>query len=256
MSLPGRVYKTRAIVLRSHNLGEADRIYTLLTQARGKLDAVGKGVRRPKSHLAGRLEFLTETLLTLHRGRNLDVITGTDMVHSTWSALVRPHAFGAASVIAELTDAFCEPDLPVPDIYELVRGAVRGLARAADPSALIPRFQLRLLYALGLAPPSDACVRCAGPFVDGEAWADVDAGGLSCAACRPHHADAFGLSARDLDGFRALAAPRALATKEALRPTPATARAIDAFITYHLGKRPKAAGVLSLLAQVPAAATP
>ena len=70
-----RTYTTDAIVLRARNLGEADKIFTLFTRSSGKVDAVGKGVRRPKSTLGGRLELLTESTLTLHRGRSLDIIT-------------------------------------------------------------------------------------------------------------------------------------------------------------------------------------
>ena len=44
-------------MLRARPLGEADRIIRLFTSERGKLDAVAKGVRRAKSHFAGRLEF-------------------------------------------------------------------------------------------------------------------------------------------------------------------------------------------------------
>jgi len=252
LSTPERAYKTRAIVLRARNLGEADRIYTLFTEVRGKLDAVAKGVRRTKSHIAGRLEFMNEAAFTLHRGRNLDVITSADLVSTHWTGLVRPGAFGAASVVAELVDAFCEPDLALPDAYALLRGASRGIARAEEPAALVPRFALRLLDVLGFAPASDLCVRCGGAFTGGQAWADLDAGGLSCAACRPHRADNLELQVADLASFRALGAPRATATPHSLRATPAAARAVDAFVNYHLGKRPKSTLLLAELAQVPA----
>jgi DNA repair protein RecO (recombination protein O) len=247
-----RVYKTRAIILRARNLGEADRIYTLFTELRGKVDAVAKGVRRTKSHIAGRLEFMSEAELTLHRGRNLDVITAADLVATQWSGLVRPAAFAAAHLVAELVDAFCEPDLAMPDGYALLRAAVRGIARSDAPASLVPRFQLRLLDVLGLAPPSAACVRCGGAFSGGFAWADLDAGGLACAACRSHDADAFALLPEDVASFRALGAPRSRATASSLRATPAAARAIDAFVAFHLGKRPRSSPFVAELAQVPA----
>ena len=133
MSVSERTYKTRAIVLRARNLAEADRIYTLFTESRGKLDAVGKGVRRTKSQLAGRLEFMSEVMLVLHRGRNLDVITSAELVATHWPRLVRPEAFATANLFAELLDAFCEPDLAVPEAYALLRGAMRALADSADP---------------------------------------------------------------------------------------------------------------------------
>ncbi|MDP2948050.1 MAG: DNA repair protein RecO, partial [Chloroflexota bacterium] len=69
------MYKTEAIVLRQRKLGEADKIVTLYTPNYGKLDAVAKGVRRPKSRLGGHLEVLTHVMVMLAQGRNLDVVT-------------------------------------------------------------------------------------------------------------------------------------------------------------------------------------
>ena len=134
-----RTYKTRAIVLRARNLGEADKIFTLLTDARGKLDAVAKGVRRAKSHVAGRLEFASEAFLTMHRGRNLDVIVSADIVRSRFASVVDPGAFATAHMLVELVDAFCEPDLArARDLRAARRRAERasldarsGIARAA-----------------------------------------------------------------------------------------------------------------------------
>lgn len=244
-----RAYKTRAIVLRARNLGEADKIFTLFTDARGKLDAVGKGVRRAKSQLAGRLEFVTEAALTMHRGRNLDVITSAEIAREHWREIVAPAAFATASVAAELIDAFCEPDLPMPEVYALLRGMLAALAASPAPASLVPRFEVRLLGALGFAPASDACVRCGCGFEGVEAWADLEAGGLACAACRPHRADALALGPADVRNFRGLAERRAGgAVPAALQATAASARAVDAFVTWHLGKRTKSRKLLDDLA--------
>ena len=45
-----------AVVLRTHKLGEADRIIVLMTEGRGKVRAVAKGVRRTASKFGSRLE--------------------------------------------------------------------------------------------------------------------------------------------------------------------------------------------------------
>ncbi|GAC1312246.1 MAG: DNA repair protein RecO [Vulcanimicrobiaceae bacterium] len=244
MSAPERAYKTHGIVLRARNLGEADKIFTLFTRERGKLDAVGKGVRRAKSQLAGRLEFVTEAALTMHRGRNLDIITSAAIECEHWRAIVAPGAFATAHVVAELIDSFCEVDLPMPDVYALLRGMLRALASADDPEKLIPRFELRLLGTLGYAPESDACVRCGEAFDDIAAWADLEAGGLACDRCRPHRADDLALAREDVANFRGLSAMRAGAVPPATAATPAAARAVDAFVTWHLGRRPKATKML------------
>ncbi len=247
MSTPQRSYKTAGIVLRARNLGEADKIFTIFTLESGKVDAVGKGVRRPKSLLAGRLEFVTEVSLSLHRGRSLDVITSAEILVEHWRAIVEPDAFATAHVIVELIDAFSEREYAMPDVYALLRGVLRALSTSTDPAALVPRFQLRLLGTLGYAPESDACVRCNEAFGDRSAWADLEAGGLACERCRPHRADVLALAPDDVANFRGLAAWGENAVRPATRATIPAARAVDAFVTWQLGKRTKSSRILDEL---------
>ncbi len=247
-----RTYKARAIVLRARNLGEADKIFTLLTDVSGKLDAVGKGVRRVKSQLAGRLEFGSEVTLGLHRGRNLDVITSAELVTSRWTGLVQPAAFATASVLVELVDAFCEPDLALPDVYLLLDRALDALAAGNDTVALLPRFALRLLAVLGLGPECETCVRCGATLIERRTWADLEGGGLTCEGCRPHGTEGLALDQRETENFRALCAPRGGGVRAELRAMPATARLADAFVTYHLGKRLKSSRLLDEIAGKPA----
>lgn len=234
-----RSYKTRAIVLRARPLGEADRIMTLFTTERGKVDAVAKGVRRAKSHLAGRLEFGTESALTMHHGRSLDVIVTADILNAPWERLVDPERFSVASLVAELIDAFCEPDLALPDVYDLLAGMIGAIASSEAPRALIPRFSLRLLSLLGLEPPADTCVRCGDPLASGRAWVDPDAAGLICERCRERWRDLVEFDAEDLQNLAALAAPRGHG-RASLQARPRVAGAIEAIVVHHLGRRPKA----------------
>ena len=242
MSSPARTYRTRAIVLRTRNLGEADKIVTLLTQEYGKVAAVAKGVRRLKSHIAGHLEFASEIDGGFHRGRNLDVITTAETIRAAFAGLSRPEALATAGLLAELVDGFCEPEMPVPDVYTLLAAALRVVATSSEPARVIPRFELRLLDALGYGPACDVCVRCNLDF-DGLAWADLEAGGLACAQCRPR-AVSLAFVEEDIESFRGLARPRHAARRAVLHATPAAARAAEAFVNYHLGRAPKANRVL------------
>ena len=69
------LYRDEAIVLRTHKLGEADRIITLLTRQHGRVRAVAKGVRKTTSRWGSRLEPFTHVDLQLAEGRNLDTVT-------------------------------------------------------------------------------------------------------------------------------------------------------------------------------------
>src|SRR5580765_3608519 len=65
------VYRDEGVVLRTHKLGEADRIITLLTRHHGRVRAVAKGVRRTSSRIGGRLEPFMLADVQLHEGRSM-----------------------------------------------------------------------------------------------------------------------------------------------------------------------------------------
>lgn len=240
---PPRSYKAHGIVLRGRPLGEADRIVTLFTCERGKLDGVAKGVRRTRSHLGGRLQFGNACAFEMHRGRSLDVIVSAEVVEARWAALVEPERFAVASLLVELTIGFCEPDLALPEVYELLNGALGALARSREPEALLPRFGLRLLDALGLAPPVDRCVRCTATLT-ARAYLDGEAGGLIDEACREAWRDLPELDAEDLANVRALAAPRQRAGA-VLYARPRVARGVEELVAHQLGRRPKSSAMLT-----------
>ncbi len=175
----------------------------------------------------------------MHRGRSLDVIVHANIVTAHWQALVEPDRYAVAQLVAELVDAFCEPELALPDVYALLVGMLGAIAASDAPRSLLPRFSLRLLASLGLEPPFDACVRCGRAFGDAHAWVDAEAGGLICAACRERWRDLPELDADDLANFEALRAPRG-GGRAKLAARPRVAAAVNEFIVHHLGRRPKA----------------
>ena len=79
-SFAARSYRDDAVVLRTHKLGEADRIITLLTKHHGQVRAVAKGVRRTSSRFGARLEPFMVADLQLVSGRTLDIVTQATVV--------------------------------------------------------------------------------------------------------------------------------------------------------------------------------
>ena len=222
-------------MLRACPLGEADRIVTLFTLDRGKVDAVAKGVRRARSHFAGRLEFANECELLMHRGRSLDVIVSAEISRTPWERMVEPERYAVASLVAELVDAFCEPEMALADVYELLIGALEAIARSNAPRALLPRFSLRLLEMLGIGPPLFDCVRCGAPLRETPVWLDAESGGVIDRGCRERWRELPELEGADLENLRALARPRN--DGAALHATPAAAKAVEELVAHHLGRR-------------------
>ncbi|HEY2474908.1 MAG TPA: DNA repair protein RecO [Candidatus Cybelea sp.] len=227
------------MVLRGRQLSEADRIVTLFTRECGKLDAVGKGARRMRSHLAGRLELANECDFLMHRGRSLDVIVAAETVRAPWPVLVEPDRFAVVSLIIETVDAFCEPEMPLPEVYELLSGAIGAVATAGGPRDMLPRFSLRLLDMLGLAPPLDRCVRCDAALPTARIWLDAEGGGFIDERCLERWRDLPELAGSDLENLRSLALPKGSGPGVRLGATPAAARAVEELVAHHLGRRPK-----------------
>jgi DNA repair protein RecO len=72
--------RTRAIVLRRTNYGEADRILQLLTPE-GKRSVMARGVRREKSKLAGGIELFATSDIVISSGKGeLGILTSARLV--------------------------------------------------------------------------------------------------------------------------------------------------------------------------------
>jgi DNA repair protein RecO (recombination protein O) len=234
-----RHYRDQAVVLHGRQLGEADRIISLYTLENGKVDAVAKAIRKPRSKLAGRLELASEVRVELHRGRKLDVITDAELIHPHWQHLLEPETFAIATTVLELMATFCEHGDPNPELYRLLTGMLTALGTFPDPAGLLPRFELRLLSVLGFGPECEICVQCGSSLEGSDAWVDLEGGGLACQACRAGVSGVRVLQALDVALMAALGRANGTGRRVVLRATPEVTIAAHAFLLHHLGRRPR-----------------
>jgi DNA repair protein RecO (recombination protein O) len=181
-----RLYKTEAIVLRSMDLGEADRVLTVLTPRLGKLRVIAKGIRRPRSRLGGGLEPFSDVHLVLAVGRTFDVVTQTALEDPHLGLRDDLHSTAAAWYLVELADRFCEGTAESRAAFELL---AQGLA-ALDASPLevsrevVARwFELHLLDAMGFRPELVRCLDCGAQIEPGGNGYSPTAGGVLGPEC-------------------------------------------------------------------------
>jgi DNA repair protein RecO (recombination protein O) len=194
------IYRDDGIVLRTHKLGEADRIVTLLARRTGRVRAVAKGVRRTKSRFGARLEPFTHVDLLMYTGRSLDVITQADTVRpygEPFSSDYPRYTTGTAMLetAEKLTPVEKEPAMRQ---FLLLVGGLRALGEGEhEPRLVLDAYLLRSLAVAGYAPALDECAVCGTRVADpdGEAGAvssaalrafafAIGAGGLVCRSCR------------------------------------------------------------------------
>ncbi len=179
-----KTYRDDAIVLRCHDLGEADRIITMLSRHNGKVRAVAKGVRRTKSRFGARVEPFSMVDVQLYRGRTLDTITQVESRNQYGRTLVEDYdSYTCASAMLELADRLTGED-PDPAQFALLHGALHALAtRAHIPSLVLNSYMLRAMALSGWELAVFECAKCGAPGPH-EAF-HVQSGGAVCNDCRP-----------------------------------------------------------------------
>jgi DNA repair protein RecO (recombination protein O) len=184
--VPGTTVKTEAIVLRSIRYGEADRILHLYSKSRGRLGAIAKGVRKPRSRFGGRLEPFFRLDLVMHEGRgDLLTVTGVSTVDGYPRLRSNGPALSAAARACDAVLRLLDAAEPNPPAYNLLCRYL-ALLDSPDPERVsgLPTalaFRLKLALAAGFAPELASCTRCGeGEHLSGFSGA---AGGVVCASC-------------------------------------------------------------------------
>ena len=174
-------YRAEAIVLRTHKLGEADRIITLLTRERGKIRAVAKGVRRTKSKFGARLEPFSRVDLLVFEGKSLDIITQAESLNAYGQDLALDYSlWTAGQTMLEAADRLTsEESISAESQYLLLVGALRTLVSGEHASSLVlDAYLLRSLSMAGYSPTLNACVICG--VAGTQPFFHVSTGGALC----------------------------------------------------------------------------
>lgn len=184
------LYRDAAIVLRTHPLGEADRIVTLLGHQRGKVRAVAKGVRRTRSRFGARLEPAMVVDVQGYEGRTLDTITQAEGLAAYGEAIARDYPrWVCSTVMCETADSLVDEGEASPQQFRLLAGALSALAVGQWPAdLLLDGYLLRAMAIAGWPMMARDCARCGAPGPH-RAF-HMAAGGAVCPSCRTAGAEA------------------------------------------------------------------
>jgi len=232
MSKP-RTYQTEAIIIKKTKLGEADRILTLYTPDLGKIQAVARGVRRPRSKLAGHLEMLTHSLVSLARGRNLDTIIGSQTINSFLPLKSDLQLTSYALYVTELVNQFTADHIENRPLFRLLLETMQQLCQAGDNELVLRYFELHLLNEVGYRPQLQQCVAChqsLKPVINSFC---PGAGGMLCPDCRQSQPLAHPLSGNALKVLRLLQSSD-YSTVSRLKMNPELSRELETVMRNYL----------------------
>lgn len=181
-------YRTRALVLRTFDQGESDRLVHLYTEQLGRVSAIAKGARRSKRRFPGTLEILT--LLEVHivdpPRSSLMRIEGAKLAEPFEGLVDNLGRYAIACQFLELLDRFTGEHEPSPELFHFARG-VLGVLAAEEPDRLLALLVvLKTLARLGYRPQLASCSVCGAALAAPGPAAGFEPrhGGALCADCR------------------------------------------------------------------------
>ena len=179
-----------AIVLRHANYRDNDRMVTLLSPSRGRIDAIIRNCRKPKSHNlnAGELFALGDYMLYESGGHV--TVTSVRLIETFYPLRSDYDRLACGVYLLNLTEAVAEPEQEQQELFMLLLHTLSRLTFSAQQwQPLLAGFLLHFSACQGFKPRLNHCVHCgkalpaAGPF-----FFDSEAGGVCCPDCRPHPA--------------------------------------------------------------------
>jgi DNA repair protein RecO (recombination protein O) len=179
------ILEAEAVVLRSYSLAEADRIVVLATREFGKVRAVGQGVKKPKSRMAGCLEPLSHirAKFFLKEGAELWHLRQCESIHSYLGTNTSLRQFYTFSYVAELINEYLEDHNPNPQLFRLLLSTLATGEQHGCSEALVRYFELWLLKLCGLLPDYRSCSSCGKTLAQSGLYAWVEGGEGRCAGC-------------------------------------------------------------------------
>lgn len=154
-----RHFKTAGIIIRKIDFGEANRIITVLTDDRGKIDCIAKGARRFKSRFCGRLELFYHVELICFQGRELALIDEVNVMEY-FPEIRDVNKHYILFYIAELTNKLIQSGQHIEGIHSLLSKTIKCIFYSQKPDIILHSYLIKLLTLSGFLSPWNKCAMC------------------------------------------------------------------------------------------------
>ncbi len=198
------ISKTEGIVLKHTNLGEADKILTLLTRNKGKIKAIAKGCRKPKSSLLASSEIFTFSEFVLFKGTNFFHITQAETRESFYNIRKDLLRLSYGVFFTEMADFVSDEDIPSERLFLLLANTLYYLSIGEIPLGILSlAYQLKVMDISGFRPNTAKCVSC-GDTSDQYEKFSISLGGVLCKKCHGYDAKAMKVSSGTIEFIKIL----------------------------------------------------
>lgn len=148
-------YRTRGIIIKRRNFGEADRILIIFSKHYGKISVIAKGVRKISSKRGGNLELFNLVDIYLVRGKTWDIVTEVEVRKDFKDLRKNLSKVGRAYYICELVDRLTAERQESEEIFELMQKNLLKIdknKRDKKLDLIVREFEGHFLIELGFWP--------------------------------------------------------------------------------------------------------
>jgi len=156
-------YKIEGVVIKRRNFLEKDRILTLFTAKRGKIEILAKGARHPGSKLSYISDLGIIARFNVSKAKSIDILTEAEPISLPEKLRGNFNSSQKLGLAFKYTNELFEFDDPHPRTYRLLKDLISSLSQK-DRLILFLSFILNLIADLGLEPELFSCSICNKKF--------------------------------------------------------------------------------------------
>ncbi len=165
------IFETEALVLRSYNLAEADKIVVCLSRSAGLIRGVAKGCRKLKNRFGASLEPFTLINLTYYEKEHQELVSfrQTEILRSRFNLSGNPSILTGFSYMGDLLIDFSPPHQANDNLYRMALACFEAASQSPDDlEAILRYFEVWLLKIEGFLPDLKSCANCQRAFTGDE----------------------------------------------------------------------------------------
>src|SRR5437867_1973986 len=177
---------TEALILRTYNLSEADKIVVCLTKAAGLVRGVAKGCRRLRNRFGASLEPFTLVHLTYYEKEHQELISirQTEILKSNFNLSSDPSTVTGLAYLGDLLIEFSPPHQANDLLFRMATACFDAIGKSpGDLQAILRYFEVWLLKIEGFMPDLKTCAECHRSFTDEEPVFMAPDLALRCQTC-------------------------------------------------------------------------
>ncbi|WP_438310994.1 DNA repair protein RecO [Sporosarcina sp. FA9] len=179
--------KWEGIVIRSIPYGESNSIVTLYTREAGKVTAMARGAKKPRSKLVAVTQLFTYGSFLIRKGRGMGTLEQGEQINSMRFIREDLEAMAYTSYIVEIVDRLTEENERRQGVYTLLYEALNAINEHYDPEAISLFVEWKMLVVGGIHPILHECANCHA--TEGEFAFSFRAIGFICHRC--FHTDKY-----------------------------------------------------------------